>query len=239
MLLISQISNIELHSPEWLQYRLGRFTSSEIYNLMGDDELTKGAISYIYRKVGEELSGVAASESFETTAMAHGNVYEVDAIRRYAEREGIKFLITQKMIKGLEDRYSSTPDAIKIISNVPNEEAYNVNPIEVKCPMTYEAYIALALCETAQDVKKVEKKYYWQLLDQMYNCGALTGTLVIYHPNFKVGQLKVIDFRVMECVPSFGATKYPMKSDLDMLKKRKLAAISKFNEIKDKISCLQ
>lgn len=237
MLLKSQISNIEINTEQWHQERLFRFTSSENYNLMGEKPFTQGAMTYIYRKVGEENSGVAEKDNIETEATSHGNVYEPECLRKYKAQEGIEFMVTQKMIIGTNPRFSSTPDAIHVLSATGDGLGFNVEPIEIKCPLTYAAYIELFLCDTAMDVRKVDKvgkKYFYQVLDQIDNCGALSGKLIVYHPSFRTGQMKIIPFRIMEKV----GNDYPLKNELNMLRNRKLMAIEKFDEIKAKLTSI-
>lgn len=231
MLLKSRISPVEMHSEQWHSERSSRFTSSENYNLMGEKPFTQGAISYIYRKVGEELTGVPARDSVDTPATIHGNVFEPEALRKYKAKMGIEFLVTQKLIYGESERFSSTPDAIEILSERSDCEGYNVKPIEVKCPPTYDAYIGLCMCNTPADLKKHEKSYYWQLIDQVDTCGALGGTFICYHPDFQIGQMKIIEFRIMEQIGNV----FPLKNDLDFLRERKKLAVIKYNEIKDKM----
>ena len=228
MLLKSRISPVEMHSEQWHSERSSRFTSSENHNLMGEKFLTQGCISYIYRKVGEELTGVPARDSVETAATVHGNVYEPEALRKYKAKMGIEFLVTQKLIYGESERFSSTPDAIEILSERTDCEGYNVRPIEVKCPPTYDAYIGLCMCNTPFDLKKEEKKYFYQMLDQIDTCGALAGTFVVYHPDFTVGNMKIIEFRIMDNINGF----YPLKKELDFLRERKQMAVQKYNEVK-------
>jgi hypothetical protein len=234
MLLKSRISPVEMHSEQWHSERCSRFTSSDNYNLMGEKPFTQGAISYIYRKVGEALTGVPARDTIETSATVHGNVYEPEALRKYKAKMGIEFLVTQKLIYGESERFSSTPDAIEILSERSDCEGYNVKPIEVKCPPTYDAYIGLCMCNTPFDLKREERRYYWQLIDQVDTCGALTGTFLVYHPDFSQGSMKIIEFRIMEKV----GNEYPLKKDLDLLRERKQMAVEKFNEIKGKMLAL-
>ena len=56
MLKKESITPVIMGTDEWFAGRLGRFTSSEIYHLMGAKGIGEGGLSYIYRKVGEELS---------------------------------------------------------------------------------------------------------------------------------------------------------------------------------------
>lgn len=231
MLLKSKITDITILSDAWYQTKLAKFSSSEIYNLCGEKPFTIGAMSYIYRKVGEELSGLPAKEDIDTTATRHGNLYEIDGIQKAAQQQGKDFLVVQKLICDPSTRFGSTPDCLDIISESTDKLSWQVEPWEIKCPLTYDNYIKLALCNSPLEVKRAEVKYYWQLLDQLDNCDSLKGKLVIYHPHFKAGGLKIIPFRIMEQIEG----KYPMKSDLDLLRQRKLMAVDKFNEVREKL----
>src|SRR5258707_6629249 len=148
MLLKSHITNIEIHSDAWFAGRLAKFTASEIHHLMGEKPFTQGALSYIYRKVGEELSGLPCRDEVDTNATRHGNLYEPEAIQKFGEREGLQFVVTQKLIHNPETRFSCTPDALIINKENIDELSYNVSTLEVKCPSSYDAYISLCLCET-------------------------------------------------------------------------------------------
>jgi hypothetical protein len=225
-----KILNIDMDSDEWLLFRLGRFTSSEIHNLMGEKQFTKGAISYIYRKVGESITGMPQRDIVENEATLHGKVYEQTALNKYSQKYNIKYLSTQRLIVGKTDMFSCTPDALEILS-INENGLYSVCVIEIKCPLTYEHYIRLALCDSSFDVKKEYPNYYYQVLDQMDNCGALTGKLIAFHPSFSLGNMKVIEFRIMEKL----GDKYPLKDELDLLRKRKDEAVIKFNAVKEKI----
>lgn len=216
------ITKVHIHSEEWFKERLGKFTASEIHYLMGDKQWSEGALSYIYLKVGEDVSGLPCRDDVDTNTTRHGNLYEPEALKLFAEDKGLKFLVTQCLVSPPDSRFSSTPDGLIIKGET--DTHYNVETVEVKCPYSYDAYIRLFLCNTPEDVKKEEKKYYWQVLDQMDNCGALRGYLVVYQPAFRAGSKKIIEFRKIDLLKEF-----------DFLQGRKKAAEIKFNEIRDKL----
>jgi hypothetical protein len=228
MLLTKNITNFLHGSDEWFESRKARFTSSENYLLIGDP-FTKQALSYIYRKVGESITGVAIRKEIETEATIHGNVYELEAIRKYGQKKGLEYVITQKMILDENPMFSSTPDFIQIVSET--EGGYNVITGEVKCPFTYESFISLSLCETPADLKKQYPQYYFQVLDQMLVCGTLKGVFLVYHPQFGKAALKEIEFRAMEKI----GDKYPINDDLKTLKDRKNLAVDKFHEVRNRL----
>lgn len=234
MLLKSNISAIEHGSDAWFLARCARFTSSENFNLMGIDKfLTTGCLSYIYRKVGEGISGIPVRKELETEATAHGNIYELEAIRKYALSKGLQFVVVRKFIYDPNTQFGCTPDFIIVESESINKLSYNVITGEVKCPPTYDNFVAISLCDHPLELKRIKPAYYWQCIDQLDECGTLRGVFVAYHPDFGEAQLKEIPFRVMWKDSATG--KYPIQEDLNLLKKRKDMAVEEYNQIKAKL----
>lgn len=224
MLKIENISEVRIHTDEWRIGRLAKFTSSMIYTLMGDQPFTQGAMTYIYERVGEELSGVPAKYEISTDATNWGLLHENDNLRKFAAFRGVEFLVTQKLITVPGSRFGSTPDAIVPLQK--HSDGYEVETVEAKCLPSYGLFVACALCNTPQEIKKISeaKKFYWQVLDQMDNCDAMKGWLSFYHPEFRAGGFKAIPFRKIELI-----------EDFKLLKMRKVLAEQKFNEIRDKL----
>lgn len=235
MLLKTKISRIKILSDEWFENRLGKLTSSEIFNLMGDRFWTTGCQSYIYRKVGEMIAGRSVKGEIETEATAWGLVHEADAIKKFAISKGLEYIICQQLITEPGSRFGSTPDGLIIHRESADKTAYDVSTIEIKCPPTYNNYVSLALCETPEHLKNENKKYYWQVLDQMENCDALVAYFVVYHPDFKNGNMRVIEFRKMQNVDG----KYPIANDIKLLKERKQMAVEKMTEVYEKLQSMQ
>lgn len=206
------------YREEWRKQRLAKFTSSMIYTLMGEKPFTQGALSYIYERVGEELSGVPAKYEIDTIATRWGLIHEAEATRKFGEYLGVDFLITQCLI--VNGRFGSTPDAIWAKKKY--DGCWDVETGEIKCYPSYSHFIECALCNTAEELYKVDKKLFFQVIDQMDNCDALKGYAVLFHPEFKVGGFKVIPFRKIELIPYF-----------KLLKERKATAIIKFEEVRD------
>lgn len=240
MLSKSKISKVQILSDEWFDKRLGKFTSSEIHYLCGDKFLTIGCVHYIYRKVGEVLTGKSVKGEIDTDAMRWGVIHEADAIRKFAKHRGLDYMVCQQLITEDGSFFGSTPDGLIVNRENSDKTAYDVSNVEVKCPPTYTNYIGLALCKTPQDLKYIDSKYYWQTLDQMDNCDCLTGYFVAYHPDFKNGNMNVIEFRKMQEVGiEYGKeVKYPIAKDIKFLQERKQMAISKFEEVKLQVSSL-
>lgn len=235
MLLKSKISKIKILSQEWFDTRNGKFTSSENSCLCSDTFLTTGCKSYIYRKAGEILTGKSAKgDEIDTDSMRWGAQHEASAVRKFAKKMGFEFVVCQQLITEPDSRYGSTPDGIIPIRESLDETQYEVETVEVKCPPTYTHYVKLALCETPQDVKKVNPEYYWQVLDQMLMCDSLKGYFIVYHPEFKKGNMRIIEFRKMEKV----GNEYPLVKDLAFLKERKSMAVDELDRVVERLSAL-
>lgn len=203
MLPKTSISNIIIHSDDWFAGRLARFTSSECHFLMDDNKIPAAGYNYIYRKVGEELTGLPCRREISTEDTEHGHLYEPDGIRAFGNKMGIEFLVTQRLIVPEGGREGSTPDGIWVRNESVDKTMYNVSTVEVKCPTSYDRYISFWNCKAPEDVKKASKAYYWQVLHQMRVCDAMRGYLVIYQPFFKTGNINIVEFRKPELVDDF------------------------------------
>jgi len=203
MLKKTSISNIVIHSDDWFRGRLGKFTSSEIHYLMGAKGIGEGGLSYIYRKVGEELCGTPCRREVSTEATEHGNLYETENLRKFGEKMGIEFLVTQKLIAPVDSRFASTPDGLIIHRESSDGLEYEVSCVEAKCPLSYDGYIKLWKCRTPEEVKKESAAYYWQVISQMNVCESLNGYLSVYHPHFRSGQLNIVHFKKIDLIGDF------------------------------------
>lgn len=202
-LLKSSITNIVIHSDDWFAGRLAKFTSSECHFLMGESSVTDAGKNYIFRKVGEEITGRPCMKEISTDATEHGLQYENEGLIKFGQQMGIEFLVTQKLIRPVDGRESSTPDAIWIQGVNSDDVSYKVATCEIKCPTAFDNYINLWNCNTPNDVKKANKKYYWQVIHQMRVCGALKGYFIVYQPFFRFGGIKVVEFKKIDLVPEF------------------------------------
>lgn len=240
MLSKNKISRIQILSDEWYEKRLGKFTSSEIHFLCNDKFLTTGCLSYIYRKVGEVLTGKSVKGEIDTDATRWGYLNEADAIKKFAQSKGLEYVVCQQLITEDGSMFGSTPDGIIVNRESADKLQYDVTNVEVKCPPTYASYVPLALCKTAQDVKFADRSYYWQVLDQMDNCDSLQAFFVVYHPDFKHGNMNIVEFRKMQedGVEYEEKISFPIAKDIKFLKERKQLAVQKFHEIKEQIVSL-
>ena len=72
-------------SKEWFEKRLGKFTASEIYKLMGKTGFGKTGETYIYEKVCEQLTG-ELQEEINTKATTWGEETEPYAVDFYHKK---------------------------------------------------------------------------------------------------------------------------------------------------------
>lgn len=228
MLKKSKISNKLIETDEWRIARLGKFTSSQAHRLVGSIETFN---RYVYERVGEELTGKSATPEVDTEATRWGLLNEGDALKRFGQHRGISFLIVQQLVAEPGSRFGSTPDGLIVTRISEDKTEYDVETVEVKCPPTYANYISLFLCNTPEDLKKTEPKYYWQVLDQMDNCEALVGNFVVFHPDFRAGDFKAILIEKTYSVKTKNGKDFPVHNDLKLLRERKAMAETKFNEV--------
>lgn len=209
MLKKSHISNIEIYTQEWDNIRKGRFTSSKIAELMGEDSITRtGGMPYIYQKAGEKITNKSMAdedEVIEDENTSWGRENEPAAIRAFGNKMGIQFLVTQKIILDPNSNESSTPDAIWVHGeSVVSADEYHVSTLEVKCPRKYNRFIPLWECKTPEQLKKHMKKYYWQVIHQMRICDSAVGYFACYHPLFPPEtNLSIIEFRKIDLWADF------------------------------------
>ncbi len=215
------ITDCVIHSDAWFYGRLSKLTASEWYCFMGEKLKAKGAQSYIFRKVGETLSGIPSRKEISTESTEHGHIYEKENLIQFMKAMNVEFMVQQKLITEPESPFGCTPDALIVISEKSDKTAYQVQTVEAKCP-GYEKYIRLAMCKTAEDVKSVAPEYFWQCLFQISMCDALYGYLSCYQPFFKSGGLKIIQF-----------DRQALAKDFKNLEDRKRLAVEYFNEVHD------
>ncbi len=203
MLHKSWITDIEIYSDAWKKFRLGKFTSSKIVELMAEKEMSAGALSYIDQKIGEYVTGqniAQEDDEVEDENTVWGLQYEPEALKGFAQIMGIRFLVTQKVIHKPGTKCSTTPDGLHIISSaVTQEDSYNVATVEAKCPRKYPRFMELYRCKTPLDLYKVSKRYFFQVIDQMDNCGAPIGYFTAFHPLYPAGRnQRIIEFKKID-----------------------------------------
>ena len=235
MLKKSKISGIEIGSEEWRTSRLARFTSSNIWKIMGEQGLGVQGMTYIKTRVGEELTGKSSDKEFDNDYLRHGLSYEAEAVNKFGLWHKLDFIVCQQLVID-NNRFGGTPDGLIVNMESPDKTEYEVETLEVKCPPTYDNYITLFLCQSPADLKREKKEYYWQVLDQMLICDSIKGHFMCYHPDFKAGNMNTILFeKNQNAIKKDGSKYFPIFDDIKELKSRKELALQKFDEIRDKL----
>ena len=180
---------IEQYSTEWFTQRMGKITSSTIYNLMVEPKLKSEAGNlaattkdYLTSKLAERLTGV--QREFTSNATNHGLELENEAIKFYEGKTGatIKSGGYIEMINGL---YGGTPDGLIEGGGI----------IQVKCPYNYTNHINNGLIEGQEYFKKNYKQYYWQCQSDMMITESEFCDFVSYCPEI-ADNLKMFIFRI-------------------------------------------
>lgn len=233
MLLKSKISEYQLGldpilNEKYHQAKLGKFTSSEWHYLMDEKGIGATGLNYIYRKVGEVMTGMQSRQDISTAATEHGLVYEREGLIKFGEKMGLQSLLVQRLILDEDGMCGGTPDGLIVLNESTDGLSYNVQTCEIKCPISFDGYIRLFKCKTPEDLKKCGtegRKYYYQCLHQMYLCDCLQGFFICYHPFFKSGQMNIIEFRKINLIPEF-----------KLMNDRKQEAIKIFNQVREELT---
>lgn len=144
------MEQIEQRSEEWHSHRLGKFTASEIYKLMGINGLGETGKSYAIEKAIEELYG-EVDENYVSYDMERGIELEPIAFNKFSELMDLEFIKAEKcgFFNHCEDSGSS-PDGLV------SDDAI----LEIKCPKASTFFKLVATNE-------IEKKYLYQMQMQM------------------------------------------------------------------------
>jgi len=167
-------TGIEQKSEAWFNLRLGKFTGSEIWKLMGARGLGKQGNTYIHDKFSEILTGkvynIPDNKYFE-----HGRYYEPIAKKSYEEAANILFEDIGFIEHPDFENCGASPDGINFEIKT---------GIEIKCPETQSMHSKHILIENQNDLKKLKPDNYWQIMFLMLICGFEKWKFISYHPDF-------------------------------------------------------
>lgn len=172
---------MEQRTSEWFLARKGKFTASEIYNLLTtskekDEVFGDTALTYIKEKVSEYLmqDGVFIEMqdlAFSNTATRWGEQYESEARRLYSEVTGIE--VEETGFIAYSRHSGGSPDGLWTDGQ---------GLIEIKCPFNSSKHIDFMLMNTQEDLKSISKQYYWQCMANMLFAGRSRIDFVSYDP---------------------------------------------------------
>ena len=175
--------DVEQGGEEWKKLRLGKFTSSEIYNLMTEPrakkdkeagEMSQTAKTYIKEKTTELIYGEVPE--IYGAALDWGNEFEDEARQMFAQ------------IHELEIQNGGFYDCPELWTGAsPDGEGIDADGqkflIEIKCPYNRKNHIENVLnLEFGKDLLKHNKQYYYQVQHQLFITGAKYCFFVSYDP---------------------------------------------------------
>lgn len=157
--------------------RLGRFTSSEIYNLTKKDRTGKkfgqAALTYIQEKNFERRLGRSLSEQVSARPLEWGKLVE----ERAFEVLGLEYsLVSNVTIEhpDMPDVWAGSPDGVK-----------DGVVMDIKCPSTLKSFCQfydITDKESLIDNHKSGEQYYWQLVSNAILTNVNKAELIIYCP---------------------------------------------------------
>lgn len=190
---------IEQGSDEWNEIRRGRFTSSEIHNLMTDgyrdmteaelkarpktgkgssttriyvpERLGDSALTYIKVKVAEILTGTVKQDSY-AFPLVRGTELEPEAVA-YFEKQ-TKLTCEKVGFVPFGDYAGGSPDRY-----VGDNEI-----LEVKCPWAIEKQIDYLELTDQWDLKRYSAEYYWQCMANLFFTQRDLCHFITYDPRY-------------------------------------------------------
>jgi hypothetical protein len=159
------------------QKRLGRFTSSEIYNLTKKDRSGKkfgqAALTYIEEKNYERKLGRRLTEQISARPLEWGKLVE----QRAFEVLGLEYqLVSDTTIEHstMPDIWAGSPDGVK-----------NGVVMDIKCPYTIKSFCQFYDINDKESLinnHKSGEQYYWQLVSNAILTNVDRAELIIYCP---------------------------------------------------------
>lgn len=185
-------------TDDWHLSRIGRFTSSEIHRLMKDvsremtDQelsdpgktknkttvvdlslLSDGAMTYVYEKVAEDLTGLPAKAEVDSDATRWGKEWEPEARKMYERVFKVQVQEVGNII--IDKRTSGSPDGL----------IGDDGGVEYKCPYIMSNHVKNLLIPNADDLKKEHPEWYWQIQDLLFITKRKWWDWVSFHPYFE------------------------------------------------------
>lgn len=166
-------------SDQWHKVRLGRFTASQVYQIIsepskktGEIKLTKGAKTYIVQTAIEQITGERLKD-FENEAMRSGSENEVNAAKEYQRRN--KVFATSTGFWCFGEHSGGSPDKLIGLDG----------GSEFKCPglLWHGKYLAM---QSPADLLSLKKSYYWQCNMCMLATGRKWWDFVSYNTHKKL-----------------------------------------------------
>jgi len=171
--------------------RIGMFSASSVYKLMGAKGLGKTGETYIYEKVAEYFTGEPASPEFSAASTAWGEKYEPEAKQHFIAATGIQ----------LQYGPSKLPEPVKneLICGTP-DDLLIMDPatgLEIKCPYNSGNHLQNLLLTCAEELLGLRPEYFWQCYTYMWLFGYKQWKFCSYDPRFS-GEKKMLILNITQ-----------------------------------------
>lgn len=144
------MEQVQQRSIEWHEQRLGRFTASEIYKLMGINGLGETGKSYAFDKAVEAVFG-EVEENFISYDMQNGIDTEPIAFKKFSELKSLQFVdVSDCGFFNIGDHAGASPDGLVGSDAI----------LEIKCPKANTFFKLVA-------TNVIDPKYFYQMQMQM------------------------------------------------------------------------
>jgi len=144
---------MEQRSNEWYKERLGKFTASEIYKLMGQKGLGKTGESYCFEKACEIVYGIDEENNLETFDMKRGILLEPLAFRKFKELKYDEYIdVLECGFFKFCDNSGASPDGLVGSDGI----------LEIKCPQSTKFFGIVK-----DGIDAIDDKYLYQMQMQM------------------------------------------------------------------------
>lgn len=148
------MEQVQQRSLDWHNQRLGKFTASEIYKLMGIKALGETGKSYAFDKAVETVFG-EVEENFISYDMQNGIDTEPLAFAKFKELKSLQFIDVESCgFFNLGENAGASPDGLVGSDAI----------LEIKCPKANTFFKLVATGE-------VDVKYLYQMQMQMMATG--------------------------------------------------------------------
>lgn len=196
-------------SLDWYKARLGKITSSNIYNIMlmptkkaqAEGEIfSETAKSYLYKVASERMLDNDYINDFDlfneylervnaqTREMRYGS--ETEAIARNAyilqsDYEVLECGFVSAPDEAFAEIYGDSPDGVVI------EECVPIGTLEIKCPKPETWIKYRAMFDQGKSLLEVEEKYYWQCQSHIY-CNGVEWCDFVYFDKMQRNGLQIV-----------------------------------------------
>lgn len=153
--------------------RVGKFTGSEIWKLMGAKGFGKTGETYIYEKVAEFLTGVPVKPEFQAASTQWGIDHESEAKDYFKAATGLTIINSETLENS---QIAGTPDGIIKGNKI---------GFEIKCPFNSGNHLKNLLMSKELDLLDLHPEYYWQIVSYMWLTGFTKWKFCSYDPRFK------------------------------------------------------